>query len=114
MGQINQAVQELDQVIQQNAGTSAEVAVAADGLSRNAQALADAVSSFRTGHEGIPSITSETTTRRAVLVSKTPKRDGYNASLGLTVPRSHVRKGPPTASSGKKGKAHSDEEFESF
>ncbi|WP_130472336.1 methyl-accepting chemotaxis protein, partial [Candidatus Magnetaquicoccus inordinatus] len=48
VGQINLSIQELDQVIQRNAGISTEVAATADTLSGNAEALTEAVSYFRT------------------------------------------------------------------
>ncbi|MBF0311379.1 MAG: hypothetical protein HQL56_17825 [Magnetococcales bacterium] len=47
VGQINQAIQTLDRVIQQNAGASEEMAATAEELSANANVLADAVSFFK-------------------------------------------------------------------
>jgi methyl-accepting chemotaxis protein len=104
VGQINQAVQELDHVIQQNAGISSEVASTAESLSKNAQALADAVSSFRTGTEGLRSTASVPVARKA-----TPSGKSLVHKAGLPALRSQAR-----FLSDKKGGKHTDEEFESF
>ena len=49
-GQINQALQQLDQVIQQNAGASEEMAATASDLSTHAVRLQEAVGMFNLGN----------------------------------------------------------------
>ena len=96
VGQINHAVQELDQVIQKNAGISTEVAETANGLSGNAQALAEAVRFFQTGQEERLARTAPSTAHK--------KR----ARPGLPGPRAPVRQ------LAHAGNSHTDDVFETF
>ncbi len=52
--QINSAIQQLDQVIQQNAGASAEIASTAHGLSSLSESLQEAISFFHLGGQQQP------------------------------------------------------------
>ena len=51
MGQISDAVAQLDQVTQQNAALVEESAAAAESLNHQAQQLVQAVAVFRIGHD---------------------------------------------------------------
>ncbi|MEO5376826.1 MAG: methyl-accepting chemotaxis protein [Magnetococcus sp. DMHC-6] len=57
-GQINQALQQLDQVIQQNAGATAALASTANELSDHAQNLNDAVAQFNLGTQRSSMVTT--------------------------------------------------------
>jgi methyl-accepting chemotaxis protein len=53
IGQVSNAVSQLDQVTQQNAALVEESAAAADSLSQQTRRLVDAVSRFRLGHDDV-------------------------------------------------------------
>ncbi|MBF0311224.1 MAG: chemotaxis protein [Magnetococcales bacterium] len=105
VGQINQAIQTLDRVIQQNAGAAEEMAATAEELSSNAQMLVDAVAYFRTGqeHQRQTSRPKPVMKKAAPVAASPVKKLGKKAPLALP---------PPKRGGGNKPVA--DEEFESF
>ncbi|MBF0583532.1 MAG: methyl-accepting chemotaxis protein [Magnetococcales bacterium] len=113
VGQINQSIQELDQVIQQNAGTSAEVAATADTLSSDAEALAEAVSFFHTGLEDHNPARSGARSAPAA-IKTSAKMLGHTPSSGKSDPRSRAGKMLPAGNPGKKEMDPVEDEFESF
>ncbi|MBF0421653.1 MAG: chemotaxis protein [Magnetococcales bacterium] len=73
-GQINQAIQTLDQVIQKNAGMAEELSATAHELSNASEAMAEAVSTFRTGDEGRHAASAQKKRRRTAHPPAVPER----------------------------------------
>jgi methyl-accepting chemotaxis protein len=70
---VNRAVTDLDRMTQQNAALVEESAAAAESLKDQARALADSVSVFRTGDDGVPAPTPMASVRQVTAAPTTPR-----------------------------------------
>ncbi|MBF0109503.1 MAG: HAMP domain-containing protein [Magnetococcales bacterium] len=109
--QINTAIQQLDQVIQRNAGAAEEMSATSDDLSRQAQLLHKAISFFRTdasvsrnrGKENVSG--SKAPPARSANVQKPASSHGVSARTS----KPRMIAAPPTIAA-----APSEDEFERF
>ena len=106
--QINQALQALDQVIQQNAGASSEMAGISSTLADHAHRLQDAVGMFNLGDS------STSTTYRSSQKPSTRQRVPVKAVASQTIAHKALPGPTQGASLNMSGNASSDDEFESF
>ncbi|MBF0621204.1 MAG: HAMP domain-containing protein [Magnetococcales bacterium] len=102
-GQINTALQQLDQVIQQNAGASEEMAATATELSNHASLLQSAVNKFSLGNE---KGTSRSAAPKPVQTTSTVSRK--------PTPKAAPKALPAPSSQGATLDMGSDDEFERF
>ena len=106
-GQINQALQTLDQVIQQNAGASEEMAATASELSGHAIHLQEAVGMFNLGGE------STTTHRSTKKLTRRQPPPVWSIAQSSAVPKALPR--PTQGANLNMGEgSNSDDGFESF
>ncbi len=110
-GQITKAINELDKVVQQNAGASEEMASTAEELSSQAQELQSTIAFFKIG---------ETTQYRQVHVQKTVPHTPKRPPQPKAIPQQPVKAiaGKPTAGikldMGSSGADSEDADFERF
>ena len=121
IGQIGDAVNQLDQVTQQNAALVEESAAAAESLQHQARALAQAVAVFRLGSEGSSSASSVSAPAPARPRASPP---AFKAKPAAVRPSASPRPAGPTkaptaprpapAPSPAPAASHSDDEWTSF
>ena len=121
IGQIGDAVNQLDQVTQQNAALVEESAAAAESLQHQARALAQAVAVFRLGSEGSSSASSVSAPAPARPRASPP---AFKAKPAALRPSASPRPAGPTkaptaprpapAPSPAPAASHSDDEWTSF
>jgi methyl-accepting chemotaxis protein len=90
LDQVNSAVNQMDQVTQQNAAMVEQTTAAAHALSREAEALAQSVGQFRIGHEA-PVRDAGPERRRAPPAARAPTRTAMKTlGRGGAAPRANV------------------------
>ena len=94
IGQVNQAVANLDQMTQQNAALVEEASAAAASMSEQAQRLAQVVSVFNVGSDGVARPAAATLRPSAAVVSS-------HANVAAPAPRPAATKTAPASASAK-------------